>query len=170
MAAGPERGRPRRGAETIAVRAVRARRRTPSRNRASTSARKHQSQRRTEGPRKVAGGQSAKRILNDTACRTIKNDIISCTLQPGESWPEAERESWCAVELLRITPRSRLAVRIRSVLHPLHPAARFVGACAPWRSGSCSTTSTRRLGSPMSLPAPPCCGTLGRTGCCSGTG
>ena len=53
---------------------------------------------------------------------------------------------------------------------PLHAAARFVGACAPWRSGSCSTTSTRRLGSPMSLPAPPSCDTLGRIGCCSGTG
>ena len=38
--------------------------------------------------RNVGGGQTADRNLNDIAYRTIKDDIISCALQPGEDISE----------------------------------------------------------------------------------
>ena len=39
-------------------------------------------------PRSAGGGQATDRNLNDTAYRTIKDDIISCALQPGEDISE----------------------------------------------------------------------------------
>ena len=52
------------------------------------SSSKHHSRRPTEDPRKVGGGQTADRNLNDIAYWTIKDDIISCALQPGEDISE----------------------------------------------------------------------------------
>ena len=52
------------------------------------SSSKHHSRRQAEEPRKVGGGQTADRNLNDIAYRTIKDDIISCALQPGEDISE----------------------------------------------------------------------------------
>ena len=52
------------------------------------SARKHQALRRTAGPRTVESGQPADGNLNDIAYRIIKDDIISCALQPGEDISE----------------------------------------------------------------------------------
>ena len=43
---------------------------------------------RTAESRSAGGGQTAERNLNDTAYRTIKDDIISCALQPGEDISE----------------------------------------------------------------------------------
>ena len=43
---------------------------------------------RTAKSRTPGGGQTAGRNLNDIACRTIKDDIISCALQPGEDISE----------------------------------------------------------------------------------
>ena len=43
---------------------------------------------RTAEPRRTGGGQTADRNLNDIAYRTIKDDIISCALQPGEDISE----------------------------------------------------------------------------------
>ena len=39
-------------------------------------------------PRRTSGGRTADRNLNDIAYRTIKDDIISCALQPGEDISE----------------------------------------------------------------------------------
>ena len=52
------------------------------------SSRKHHASRRTVEPRKSEGERSGDRNLNDTAYRTIKDDIISCALQPGEDISE----------------------------------------------------------------------------------
>ena len=43
---------------------------------------------RTGEPRCAGGGRTADRNLNDIAYRTIKDDIISCALQPGEDISE----------------------------------------------------------------------------------
>ena len=43
---------------------------------------------RTGDSRIAGGGQNADRNLNDIAYRTIKDDIISCALQPGEDISE----------------------------------------------------------------------------------
>ena len=43
---------------------------------------------RTRSSRNASGGQNADRNLNDIAYRTIKDDIISCALQPGEDISE----------------------------------------------------------------------------------
>ena len=43
---------------------------------------------RTAEPRRTGGGQTAERNLNEIAYRTIKDDIISCALQPGEDISE----------------------------------------------------------------------------------
>ena len=52
------------------------------------SSSKHHSRRQAGEPRKAGGGQAADRNLNDIAYRTIKDDIISCALQPGEDISE----------------------------------------------------------------------------------
>ena len=43
---------------------------------------------RTVEPRSLGGGHTADRNLNDIAYATIKDDIISCALQPGEDISE----------------------------------------------------------------------------------
>ena len=43
---------------------------------------------RTAEPRSTGGGRTADRNLNEIAYRTIKDDIISCALQPGEDISE----------------------------------------------------------------------------------
>ena len=43
---------------------------------------------RTAEPRRTDGGQTADRSLNDIAYRTIKDDIISCALRPGQDISE----------------------------------------------------------------------------------
>ena len=52
------------------------------------SSSKPHSRRQAGEPRKAAAGQAADRNLNDIAYRTIKDDIISCALQPGEDISE----------------------------------------------------------------------------------
>ena len=52
------------------------------------SSRRHLASSRTAEPRNIVGEQSADRNLNDIAYRTIKDDIISCALQPGEDISE----------------------------------------------------------------------------------
>ena len=52
------------------------------------SSSKPHSRRQAGEPRKAGGGQAADRNLNDIAYRTIKDDIISCALQPGEDISE----------------------------------------------------------------------------------
>lgn len=52
------------------------------------SSRKHHASGRTTKPQDIDGEQTADRNLNDTAYRTIKDDIISCALQPGEDVSE----------------------------------------------------------------------------------
>ena len=47
------------------------------------SSRKQRPSLRAAGPQNVEGEQPANRNLNDIAYRTIKDDIISCALQPG---------------------------------------------------------------------------------------
>ena len=62
--------------------------RTPWRNRPSMQSGKQRASVRTGKPRNVGGGQPADRNLNDIAYHTIKDDIISCALQPGEDISE----------------------------------------------------------------------------------
>ena len=50
--------------------------------------RKQHASLRTRDSRIAGGGQNADRNLNDVAYRTIKDDIISCALQPGEDISE----------------------------------------------------------------------------------
>ena len=50
--------------------------------------RKQQASVRTAEPRSIDGGPTANGNLNDIAYRTIKDDIISCALQPGEDISE----------------------------------------------------------------------------------
>ena len=52
------------------------------------SSRKQPAPPRTAAPPKVGGEQIGKRNLNDIAYRTIKDDIISCALPPGEDVSE----------------------------------------------------------------------------------
>ena len=52
------------------------------------SAAEHRVPRRSAEARTIESGQSADRNLNDIAYRTIKDDIISCALQPGEDISE----------------------------------------------------------------------------------
>ena len=81
-------GRLRDAAGTMAPVADRVRPRASPENRASMSSSNHHSHRQTVEPRNVGGGQAADRNLNDIAYRTIKDDIISCALQPGEDISE----------------------------------------------------------------------------------
>jgi len=52
------------------------------------SSRKQRAPRRTAEPRNIENGQTASRNLNEIAYRTIKADIISCALQPGQDISE----------------------------------------------------------------------------------
>ena len=52
------------------------------------SSRKQHSTLRARGPRNADGVQPVDRNLNEIAYRTIKDDIISCALQPGEDISE----------------------------------------------------------------------------------
>ena len=52
------------------------------------SSTKHHEPRRAAGPRSIESLRSTDRNLNDIAYRTIKDDIISCALEPGEDISE----------------------------------------------------------------------------------
>ena len=52
------------------------------------SSTKYRGSLRATQPRRIEGGSAADRNLNEIAYRTIKDDIISCALQPGEDISE----------------------------------------------------------------------------------